>query len=129
MSSQASIGTIISDLQEFFSALSDLNCAYRKVERLKTSEGRVHKVEAVFRDNLGRQAGLQKTDKGYQIITDCEGLSPVEAQQQRESVQQIVQRYAYRKVLKELQAQGYVVAEENHQPDNSIRLLVRKWAS
>jgi hypothetical protein len=128
MSSQANIGTLIMDVAEFFDALADLKRAARKAERLRTSDGALHRVEAVFDDGLGRQAGLQKTEKGYRVVADCHGLSPEEERRQAASIQQVVQRYAYRKVLRELQGQGYVVAEEEKRPDGAIRLVVRKWS-
>lgn len=128
MSSEASILPLILDIAEFVAACAELKRATRKVEQLKTSDGRVHKVEAVFTDGLGREAGLQKTGKGYRVIADCQGLTPEQAKTQIRSISQVVQRYAYRKVLQQLQSQGYVVAEENKQPDDSIRLVVRKWS-
>lgn len=128
MSSQADITPLILDLFEFLDALGDLKRASKRCDTLKTSDGRTHKVEATFQDALGREAGLQKTEKGYTIITDCHGLTTEEQKKQTESVQQIIQRYAQKKVLKQLMAEGYVVAEEQKQQDGSIKMLVRKWS-
>lgn len=129
MSSEASIAPLILDLLSFFDALSDLKRATSKVESLRTSDGRTHKVEAVFEDGAGRQAGLQKTEKGYAVIADCHGLTAEQQKQQAVSIQQVVQRYAYRKVIAQLQQEGYSVAEEQKQPDGSIKMLVRKWSA
>ena len=46
---------------------------------------------------------------------------------QEKSVNEIVRRYSQRKVVKELQAQGYSVAEEEKRADGTIRILARKW--
>lgn len=127
MSAEADITPLILDVIEFFGALIDLGRTHKKVQEFATSDGRVHKVEAVFKDGLGREAGLQKTEKGYRVVADCHNLTPEQTKKQNESIQQIVQRYAYRKVVKELQGQGYVVAEEEKRPDNTIRLRVHKW--
>jgi hypothetical protein len=42
-------------------------------------------------------------------------------------INQINQRYAYNKVLKEVKQRGFMIAEEKQDSDQSIRLLVRKW--
>lgn len=128
MSSHADISPLILDVLSFFDALSDLKRAVAKVDELRTADGQLHKVEAVFDDGTGRKAGLEKTDKGYRVVSDCHGLSPAQQKAQQQSIQQIVQRYAYRKVVSQLQREGYSVAEEQKQPDGSIKLVVRKWS-
>ena len=129
MSSHCTIAPFFYDIGMFMEALKDLKIASRKIAELKTSDGKTHKVEAVFEDGVGRLAGLAKTEKGYQLVTDSQDLTAEEAKKQNESIQQVVQRYAYRKVVKQLQAEGYQVAEEQKQADNSIRLVCRKWSS
>lgn len=42
-------------------------------------------------------------------------------------VSQIVQRYVYNKVINELKRQNYSIIEQEIKPDNTIRILVRKW--
>ena len=129
MSSRADITPLILDVWAFFDALSDLKRAQTKVDSFTTSDGHTHKVEAVFEDGAGRKAGLQKTDKGYKIVADCAGLSPAQQKKQQESIQQIVQRYAYKKVVAQLQKEGYSVAEEQKQGDGSIKVVARKWSA
>ena len=129
MSESASIGPLINNIMEFLAALGDLRRATAKAESLKTSDGQTHRVEAVFEDGIGRKAGLQKTEKGYRVVADCHGLSAEQVKKQSESIQAVVQRYSYRKVVKQLQAEGYAVAEEQKQADGSIRLVARKWVS
>jgi hypothetical protein len=43
-------------------------------------------------------------------------------------VNDLNQRYAYRKVLSEVRKRGFSVAEDETLEDNSIRLVVRKWS-
>lgn len=129
MSSEASLAPMILDVMAFFDALGDLKRATAKAEALRTSDGVTHEVEAVFEDGTGRQAGLRKTAKGYQIVSDCHGLTPAQQKKQAESIQQVVQRYSYRKVVQQLQREGYTVAEEQKQGDGSIKLVVRKWSA
>ena len=129
MSSEASIAPLIRDAAEFLLALGDLAMSAIEAKRLKTSDGRTHEVETVFTDGVGRKAGLQKTDKGYRIVADCQGLSAAQVKKQTESISQVVQRYSYRRVIQQLQSEGYAVAEEQKQPDGSVRLVARKWTA
>ena len=127
MSNHSTIAPAFLDIAELVGALVDLHRAYRKADQLKTTDGKTVPVEYVFKDAVGRDAGLQKTEKGFQVVTDCHGLSAAEAKKQAESVSEIVRRYSHRKIVKELQAQGYVIAEEEKRADNTIRLVARKW--
>ncbi|MHC9544522.1 MAG: DUF1257 domain-containing protein [Vulcanimicrobiota bacterium] len=44
-----------------------------------------------------------------------------------ETMNRIIQRYAYDSVMKELKKDGYKVVEEHTEEDASIKLKVRKW--
>lgn len=128
MSAEALVVVAVMELAELIGSLSDLKREHREANEMKTSDGQTHSVDIIFKDAVGRDVGVQKANNGYKIISDCHGLSKEQIKKQTESVQQVVQRYAYRKVLKELQAQGYTLAEEEKRPDKSIRLVVRKWS-
>jgi hypothetical protein len=128
MSAEASVAVDIMDLVELVASLRDLHREYRQAREMQTSDGKTHSVEVVFKDAAGRDVGLQKSGDGYRVISDWQGLSDEQTKKQNDSIQQVVQRYAYRKVIKELQAQGYMVAEEEKRADQTIRLVVRKWS-
>lgn len=127
MSNKTDVTPLILDIVEFLSALTDLKRATRKAESLQTADGKTVAVDYVFEDGTGRQAGLRKSEKGFEVVKDCHGLPPEAVKVQEKSVNEIVRRYAQRKVVKELQAQGYTVAEEEKRADGTIRLLARKW--
>lgn len=128
MSSEVSIGVSVIELVELIGALRDLKRMEREAKEMRTSDGETHQVDLIFKDGLGRDVGVQKSGDGYKLIPDCHGLSKDQMKTQSDSIQQVVQRYSYRKVLKELQAQGYTLAEEEKRSDNTIRLVVRKWS-
>ncbi|MBI5624846.1 MAG: DUF1257 domain-containing protein [Elusimicrobia bacterium] len=127
MSETADLAVSFDDLASFIGALADIGRDLVKSYELATSDGVRHPVEAVFDDGVGRKAGIRKTAKGFAIVKDCHGLTPAQRARQDKSVSQVVQRYSYRKVVKQLQSQGYTVAEEKNQADGSIRLVARKW--
>jgi len=96
---------------------------------MRTTDGKIYKVDMVTTDENGRVVGFQKTEQGeYRIIADCAGLSTAQKKSQDEFVKRIRQRYSYNRVVDELKAQGYVISEEEKVQDNTIRLVARKWA-
>ena len=129
MSGEADIAVTLDDIAAFIGAIEDLGRGIANLFSLTTSDGQKHKVEAVFDDGVGRKAGIKKTAQGFAIVKDCHGLSPAQKATQDKSIKQVVQRYSYRKVVKQLQSQGYAVAEEKKGTDGSIRLVARKWGT
>ncbi|MBI3549564.1 MAG: DUF1257 domain-containing protein [Elusimicrobia bacterium] len=118
----------ILSIAEFAASLIALGVASSAATTVKDSVGQMQKVELAFKDALGRDAGVVKTKDGFRIVTDSSGLTKEQAQAQQTSIQQIVQRYAYQKVVKDLQAKGFTLAEEQAQADNTMRLVLRKWS-
>ena len=129
MSSHAGIGVEIRLLGALISSIIDLGQQYHEVSSMRTTDGKVHKVELVTKDELGRQIGFQKTAKGdYRIIADCAGLNNEQLKKQQNFIKQIRQRYSYNTVIQELKKQGYIIAEEEKVQTNTIRLVARKWS-
>lgn len=126
MSQEASIAPLIMDIFALLSTCDELGRAQRKVDSFRTNDGQTHKVEAVFTDGIGRQVGVQQTEKGFRLIPDCVGLSAEQQKTQTQSIQQVVQKYAYKKVVEQLKRDGYTIAEEGKKGED-IRLVARKW--
>lgn len=61
-------------------------------------------------------------DGVYEAIGDDMQLAQI-----RTTVQQIQQRYAYHKVLTEVEQAGFMLVEERVGKDNVIRMTVRRW--
>ena len=118
---------LVMELAQLAAVLGELRYEYRTAKQIKTHHGEMHSVDMIFKDAVGRDIGVKRTGTGYRLIFDRHDLSKEQIKKQTASIQQVVQRYAYRKVLKELQAQGYMVAEEEKRSDGTIRLIVRKW--
>jgi len=69
------------------------------------------------------QFGLRAAeDDTYELIGDDMQLNPI-----KKALDQIQQRYAYRKVLKETALAGFELVEEKIGNDDVIRLTVRRW--
>jgi hypothetical protein len=73
--------------------------------------------------------GFRKSPQGnYEVVADWWGVEMRTGISQVQFVNDLNQRYAYRKVLSEVRKRGFSVAEDETLEDNSIRLVVRKWS-
>ena len=87
-------------------------------------------VAEVAKSISGCDLSLQKNEKGAYDVVARWSKQPgkAEVKQVRADVEaQIKQRYAYEKVKQELAKKGFILAKEEVQPDNTIRLVARKW--
>jgi len=129
MSSTADVGIELRFIAELIQSIIDLGREYKELTTMKTSEGKIYKVDLVTTDENGRPIGFMKAEKGdYKIIADCAGLNGAQIKKQDNFIKQIRQRYSYNKVIKELKNQGYIIAEEEKIQNNTIRLVARKWS-
>lgn len=130
MSSGAEIvGLEIRALVFLIKSIIDLGMEYKELCSMRTSDGKVHKVDILVKDECGKDVGFEKTAKGdYRIITDTTGLDKAQIKKQQEFVKKIRQRYSYNKITDELKKQGYIIAEEEKVQNNTIRLVARKWS-
>ena len=90
----------------------------------------MHDSEVVIRTDDGYDLGLRRNKQGgFDLVTHwSQQPGKVEIQRIREDLEaQIKQKYAYEKVKRELAKKGFVVSSEEVQPDNTIRLVARKW--
>lgn len=128
MSTSIDITTLIADFATLLETLSELKHVAKEMREFRTADGCSHSVDLVVKDSAGRQMGFQKQKNGaYKAILDTHGLSSEDQKKQMNDLKKITQKYAYKKVVRELQTQGYTVAEEEKRADGAIRLLVRKW--
>ena len=84
----------------------------------------------VIHTDRGYDIGLRRNQKGAYDVVAHWSKQPGKAQIQsvRSDIEaSIRQRYAYEKVKRELAKKGFMVSDEEVQPDNTIRLVARKW--
>ncbi len=62
-------------------------------------------------------------DGAYEALGDDMQMAQVKS-----TLQQIQQRYAYHKVLNEVEQAGFSLVEENTGKDHVIRMTVRRWS-
>lgn len=67
--------------------------------------------------------GFRMTPDGnYELISDDIILN-----RQPDFIRRVTQQYAYKKIIKDANAAGYQLVQEEVNEDNSIKLVVRKW--
>ena len=124
MSKFVKIATEFRDLALLKETLGDLNVSYAEDERYNHLFSDFNEVVPLV-ITLARQTqfGLRVAEDGaYELIGDDMQLKPI-----RKVLDEIQQRYAYRKVLKETALAGFELVEEKTGNDDVIRLTVRRW--
>ena len=87
-------------------------------------------ADVVIHTNQGYDIGLKRNDKGaYDVVAHwSQQPGKTQIKQVRSDIEaQIKQKYAYEKVKRELAKKGFMISDEEIQPDNTIRLVARKW--
>lgn len=124
MSKFVKIKTEFRDLALIKETLDDLRVSYAEEERYNHLFSDFNEVVPLV-ITLSRQTqfGLRAaSDDTYELIGDDMQLKPI-----KKVLDQIQQRYAYRKVLKETSLAGFELVEEKTGNDDVIRLTVRRW--
>lgn len=129
MSHFTTVKTKITDLDALKAALTDLG--YSVAEGEATVRGWRNTAQTA---DLAARLGAfdigfrQAADGTYEAVADWWGVKTYEGVSQQDFMRRVTQRYAYHKVVGEAGRQGYSVVEETNEADQSIRLVVRRWA-
>lgn len=111
------------DMRLEVESLKRAGCDIRTGTDTKGSDMLIH-------TDKGYDIGLKRNDKGaYDIVTHWSS-QPGKAQIQQAGAEikdTIKQKYAYEKVKRELAKKGFVIASEEVQADNTIKVVARKW--
>ncbi|MEW6620982.1 MAG: DUF1257 domain-containing protein [bacterium] len=120
----------IRNVAQLIETIKDLQLTYQQMENLKmqTTDGKIHNVEVIVKDENNRQIGFQKQNDGtYKIIADSTGLTAEQLKKQQMCINKIKQHYAYNVVIQELKKQGYQLVEEKKVEKNTLKLIARRW--
>jgi hypothetical protein len=124
MSKFVKVRTELRDLALIKRALDDLKLSYGENERY-THIWSGHKETAplVVKDKRIMFAFRSNEDGTYEAVGDDMQLGQI-----RSTLQQLQQRYAYHKVLAEVEQAGFALVEESTGKDRVIRMTVRRWS-
>ena len=128
MSHFTKVKTRIVDRAILEKTLQDLNYRIAPTNEVAGWQGATRKADLVVKTRGPYDVGFTKNgDNSFDIIADWWGLKTSIGLDRQQFVNQINQRYAYNKVVSEVKARGFSVTEEQVQPDQSIRVVVRRW--
>jgi len=132
MSHFTSVKTRIMDLECLELALNELD--YRVIHEARIrgwqNQHKPAKIVASFPTNLCEyDIGFVFNPKAqtYDMVADWWAIKERIGHDQDEVTSQIMQRYAYHKVVKEVKGRGFMISEQKQDANQSIRLVVRKW--
>lgn len=132
MSHFTKVKTKIMDLESLELALSELDYRVLHEARIRgwQNQHKPAQLVARFADNTCEyDIGFVHNPKTqtFDMIADWWAIKDRIGYDQDMLSNKIMQRYAYQKVLKEVNARGFLVAEQKQDADQTMRLVVRKW--
>jgi hypothetical protein len=129
MSHFTTVETKINDLACLCEALDDLEMSYSTEDlTVRGWKGATEKADMVVRSGSKYDIGVRRLQNGfYELFADWWGVETTTGKTQAEVMQPILQRYAYRKIKKEISARGFQIAQEKSTGKKEIKLTVRRW--
>lgn len=129
MSHFTTVETKINDLVCLREALDDLEMEYSTEDlTVRGWRGATEKADMVIRSGTKYDIGVRLLKSGfYELSADWWGIETTTGKTQAEVMQPLLQRYAYRKIRKEISAKGFQIAQEKGTDKKEIKLTVRRW--
>jgi hypothetical protein len=124
MSKFVKVHTELRDLALIKRSLDDLKLAYAENERFTHIWSGYSQQAPLVVKQKGATFALRTNDEGaYEAVGDDMQMAQI-----RSTLQQVQQRYAYHKVLSEVELAGFTLVEERTGKDQVIRMTVRRWS-
>ena len=123
MSKFVRIKTELRELSLIKRALDDLKLDYQENQRYTHVWSGFSGQAPLVVQTKGAKFAFRTTDEGlYEAIGDDMQMATI-----RTRLDAIQQRYAYHKVVNEVEAAGFALVEEQTGGDRVIRMTVRRW--
>ena len=129
MSHFTTVKTKLRDLQCLKQALEDLKYEFEEAQEGVEVRGYLNQTETAdisIKASKTYDIGVRSTVDGYELFADWWGVETTRGVTEEEFVNQLTQRYAYHKVIKEVKVRGFSIEDEEQEQD-TIQLTVRKW--
>jgi len=129
MSHFTTVKTKLRDLQCLKQALEDLKYEFEEAQEGVEVRGYLNQTETAdisIKASKTYDIGVRSTVDGYELFADWWGVETTRGVTEQEFVNQLTQRYAYHKVIKEVKVRGFSIEDEEQEQD-TIQLTVRKW--
>jgi len=123
MSKFVKVRTELRELALIKRALDDLKLTYVENERYTHVWSGYNQQAPLVVKQKGATFAFRTNDEGaYEAVGDDMQMAQI-----RSTLQQVQQRYAYHKVLAEVEGAGFALVEEHTGKDHVIRMTVRRW--
>lgn len=123
MSKFVKIRTELRDLDLVRRALDDLKLAYEADATWVHAFSKVREPAALVVKAPGAHFGLRAVEDRFEVLADDMQTARI-----KPLLAQLMQRYAYHKVLADAALAGFDLVEEQTGADKVIRLTVRRWS-
>jgi len=130
MSHFTSVQTKMKDLTCLLQAIEDLGYEFVEDEQgveVRGYRSQLEKARVSVKVSGKYDVGIKQTVNGFELVADWWGVETTRGVTEQEFVNQIQQRYAYHKVMKEVKKRGFTLETEEVTQENTIQLTVRKW--
>ncbi|KKJ00044.1 DUF1257 domain-containing protein [Prochlorothrix hollandica] len=126
MSHFSHIKTQLRNLDSLQTALTDLGVEWKAgPQPVRGYQGQTKTAAVVIEQDNGYDLGFSWTGSEYELVADLQyWQQPLTVDR---FLSQVTQRYALSTVLQTTRSQGFQVAEQQQNPDGSIRLVVQRW--
>jgi hypothetical protein len=122
MSRFVAIKTRLRDREIIQQCLEELHCQVLYQEQGIKMRGARTPVQLLVHAPFGTLGFRKTASQDYELVADEHIIEP-----HQNFLKQLLQQYAYRKILKDAKAAGYNLVQEEVGEDNTIKLVVRKW--
>jgi len=131
MSHFTTVKTKLRDVQCIKQALEDLGYEFLEAEneqkvQVRGYQGQLTDADLCVKASKTYDIGIRLTNQGVEFLADWWGVETTKGVTEEEFINQLSQRYAYHKIMKEVKAQGFSVEMEEEE-EQTIQLTVRKW--
>jgi hypothetical protein len=130
MSHFTAVQTKMKDLNCILLALKDLGYQYTENEQgveVRGYRNQLDKARVAVKVSGKYDVGIKQTTTGFELVADWWGVETTRGVTEQEFVNQLQQRYAYHKVVKEVKKRGFTLETEEIKNDNTLQLTVRRW--
>ncbi|MBQ1927223.1 MAG: DUF1257 domain-containing protein [Proteobacteria bacterium] len=130
MSHFSTVESQMKDLECILEAIKDLG-----MECVHSEEGvnvrgynqQLEKADISIKVSGKYDVGIRLTENGCELLADWWGVEATRGVNEQQFTNQLQQRYAYHKVVKELKAKHYTLDMNEDKTTNVIKLTATKW--
>ena len=126
MSHFSTVESQMKDLECILEAIKDLG-----LECVHSEEGgynqQLEKADISIKVSGKYDVGIRLTENGCELLADWWGVEATRGVNEQQFTNQLQQRYAYHKVVKELKAKHYTLDMNEDKVTNVIKLTATKW--